>query len=897
MADPTPVTTATGKVGYLPAGIAREGQGVRAATPAEQQAAQQQANTDVARARLDAYFAEHPIEGAIMPSLEGAARGLTLGLSDKAIVELTRALRGDEGAKLASEGLERWKSYAPIASTISELGGVLGGALAGDEEGLSTLPAMVSRIGAGTERGLAKVLGEGALARAGGALARGAVEGSFYGAGEAISESALKDTDLTGEALIGGASHGALGGMIAGGLMHGLGEGYRAWKAPKVSAEAYDAVAEKAFGEAAPNVGKTMAEEAAGQELANQASPSTLGEIWANRQNLLVARERRLAEQARDLSESITKQQRAQSITQMETFGEAKLKQIENLVDKSNFQEQSLIAKDWLSRAQAEVEPMIGDANSGLTKKSAKRFAGYVSRINDAIDSGDSAKLFDALDTTKRWVGQEAKFGRTAVGLSESGRTFDALYRDSKGLQSALEDTAWGKAGEAQRIVNEATTSNIALGERFQNRFTTRYGSTAGRPDFVGDTGAVHGFIDQLTTPARDLDAQSVRDFLSTRRRFLDATEQAYDHGARGAQAIADERAALDSLEKTFNSATQEASTINQIRRLQAEEHERQFGGLVGVVTDLAVNPISTMKRLAMLEQQAKSVMRKFTGGAREAVGVARAPSPSPSPSSVDSGFFSQLISSAASKGRAQKVGDEVARSSVNSVLGSEDKAKAVGEAARAGGVKTEKFIRDQRGISALQANPQQLSDRVGAALNPVSDAAPKTTTAATATAMRGVAFLASKLPSAKKDPYSLQPQFQPATRASDAEIAQFRRYKEALDDPTIIVRKAVHGGLTPEHVEAVKAVYPRLYDEMRNQVFQALVDSKSPIPYTRRIALGILLDLPTDQTLAPDFVQTIQSTYQRPAAQPPPPSRVSNFRLSVPAASGADGVAQRGQR
>jgi hypothetical protein len=55
----------------------------------------------------------------------------------------------------------------------------------------------------------------------------------------------------------------------------------------------------------------------------------------------------------------------------------------------------------------------------------------------------------------------------------------------------------------------------------------------------------------------------------------------------------------------------------------------------------------------------------------------------------------------------------------------------------------------------------------------------------------------------------------------------------------------------------------------------QELVTSKSELPYGRRIQLGILLDLPTDQTLAPDFVSAIQATYsasEKAGVEPPPP-------------------------
>jgi hypothetical protein len=94
-----------------------------------------------------------------------------------------------------------------------------------------------------------------------------------------------------------------------------------------------------------------------------------------------------------------------------------------------------------------------------------------------------------------------------------------------------------------------------------------------------------------------------------------------------------------------------------------------------------------------------------------------------------------------------------------------------------------------------------------------------------------------------------------------------------------MVLDAALSGRLTPDHVEAVKTVYPKLYEQMRTSIFEGLTEAKSPLPYGRRIQLGILLDLPTDQTLAPDFVSAIQATYsasEKAGQEPPTPQLAS---------------------
>jgi hypothetical protein len=122
----------------------------------------------------------------------GAARTLTLGASDVLATEL--------GGEEQRRRMALLREVNPMATLGGELaGGVAMGAL---------LP------GAGAVGGMG--------GRVGGAALRGAYEGAAFGAGMTVSESALENRELTGEALVAGIGYGAaLGGGIGGAL--GLG--------------------------------------------------------------------------------------------------------------------------------------------------------------------------------------------------------------------------------------------------------------------------------------------------------------------------------------------------------------------------------------------------------------------------------------------------------------------------------------------------------------------------------------------------------------------------------------------------------------------------------------------------------------------------------------------------
>jgi hypothetical protein len=193
--------------------------------------------------------------GVTMASIFGASRGLTLGLSDYAGVELSRAIGGDEAAESARQTLEGHKTANPWASGIGEAAGALapalvtgGGSLAATgAEGAATAAreagtlakvggailkyspsGLVNLAAEAAERGIAsaatKVLvGEAAESTLAKLVVKGiekgaggAVYGALGGLGSEVSEDVLGDKEITGEKLAGAMGHGALFGTMIG---------------------------------------------------------------------------------------------------------------------------------------------------------------------------------------------------------------------------------------------------------------------------------------------------------------------------------------------------------------------------------------------------------------------------------------------------------------------------------------------------------------------------------------------------------------------------------------------------------------------------------------------------------------------------------------------------------
>lgn len=867
---PIPVTTQGGTTGYLPAEYAQDAAeigGIRQATDAEMQAAQGKANEALTAQELQAQFAGigGGIEGAVGPALAGAARGLSIGTSDEALLNAAGMLGGRAGREAVRRRLADYQAYAPVTSAVGELGGIAAGALLGDEAGIAGAPAAVSRLGAGAEGLAVRALGDGALGRGAGYLARGAVEGGIFGAGSAYSEASLSDHALTSEALIGGVKRGALGGMIASGLVgaasEGLGAVGRRFRAPSASAEGegLTSLTKNTFGESAEGVGPALQKELGGHRTSGRltegpgdavadayirnrptssASERELhAEAWAKREQVFSKHAETIEKASRDFSGALDDALAAGRKADMASFGEAKVNQMSRLVDQSRFADQSNAVIDWMVDANKVIKDISGDATAGLGPSALKKWNGHLAKVAEGIESGDSVKLHTALDNTKRFLGQEAAFGKGPFGLTVAQREFDGLYQGEQGLKGLLESNVWGDAAAtAQRDINSATHRMLSEGKLFSRKFTTEFGSEAGRPLYAADTSAVNGFMNRLTSAGNDLDARGVESWINARRNFLGAIQKNYEFDAGAAKAISKESAALDKLESVYKGATKDVTLANQVKSALQEERERGFGGAIGAMFDVASKPLTTLQRLAQIEANTKGILGKLSDGTKALVGGAKAPKSAglPVPKGSNQGFFTSLLDGAG---------------------------RSVAGTAPAAGYMASTYAKRVDQIATLRSNPTLLSERVGNSLGPFANAAPKVTAMATETALRGLDYLATKLPPSRVDKFSLQPQLQ-STRASDAEISKFMRTAQAVDDPLIVLQEAKNGTLTRDHVEAVKAVYPNLYAEMQTTVMRYVVDSKQELPYDKRIQLGILLDIPTDKSLSPDFLRAVQATY-----------------------------------
>jgi hypothetical protein len=106
-------------------------------------------------------------------------------------------------------------------------------------------------------------------------------------------------------------------------------------------------------------------------------------------------------------------------------------------------------------------------------------------------------------------------------------------------------------------------------------------------------------------------------------------------------------------------------------------------------------------------------------------------------------------------------------------------------------------------------------------------------------TAQRGIDFLASKVPAPEFDVLQLED-----VRLSASQQAKFEAYVQAVMEPTILLEELASATITPETVEAVRAVYPAFYDQVRASITEYMASKPQRLDYYRKQQLGILFDI-----------------------------------------------------
>ena len=146
------------------------------------------------------------------------------------------------------------------------------------------------------------------------------------------------------------------------------------------------------------------------------------------------------------------------------------------------------------------------------------------------------------------------------------------------------------------------------------------------------------------------------------------------------------------------------------------------------------------------------------------------------------------------------------------------------------------------------------------------------------ATMRRKLEFLASKAPKQASVPGLLKGDGD--WRPGKAQLESFARYVHAAEDPASVLEDLAHAGhVSIEGAETLRVVYPSMFAEAQKLLLQKAPDIQRTLPYSRRVALSVMFNVPVDGSMSRQhlgYLQAGQPPAQPQGAAPPQPPHPS---------------------
>jgi hypothetical protein len=536
---------------------------------------------DAAKIALQKQFGG--VGGEAAAAAAGVGRGLTFGASDAALTG---------SGLVAPETLKGLKEANPIASTAGLVAGAalpvlatageaapLEAAAAGAEgagalaragqgargflEAVGAMPRAAAAAGEAVEGAVGGALGEGLGARLAATGARGAVEGGLYGAGDAVSESAIENKPLTAESLIASVGPSAFfGGALGAGAEAAMGIGRAVLpKALEKAGSALDSLAERTAPKELELPAKGAPELPAAPAPREAPAPKPLPDTAANVRAV-----------AKDLGEAHGQVDDALA----RYFTEDKPARIEQLLGASD-------------QARPAAKTLVGDLQARLeavphTTTALKEARAELGRISEVVATAkNDAEVFNALDKGKSKIQKLLKYDRE-LG-PEANASLQPLRDAASSWRAALEDPEiWGKeAATFQRETNGLLTSHFrakeALEKELFSRALTPEEREAGK--LVVDKGAVQAYLKQRAVgdPRADRLAGIVQSYTDNSRALLDHLAESTYHElpskAAEARSLRDFLGQFQGKAEAGASSFTEAKATAAANKQAAREHAR----------------------------------------------------------------------------------------------------------------------------------------------------------------------------------------------------------------------------------------------------------------------------------------------------------------------------------
>lgn len=806
----------------------------------------------------------------------GAARGASFGVSDW--------LATQSGA-VDPETLRKLQEYNPGLSVSGQLAGAIGSAFI-PGSAVARLGGAARQVEAATAGALTSALSKSKAAseitklaiETGAKGLGGAIEGLAFGLGQTVSEAALGDPDLTAQKVLSTLGTSAfLGGALGAAIVPG---GLVIKKSVDKAKDAYKSMFEKVIGkfdDVPPTGAAPTVNTAENVVVKNAASDTPAGTIISPAQEIpepklfqaeipvepgtfkpgvFTRAQTKLRSMVTGESEDaiINRVQKdmssiymtAQQQDEVSTNLYNTLKELHSRVESASrktsgpvrqAEMENLLVGAPIEPAIAQSQRIIDDAASiiqnmtdetvayrydqGLIKDFSKRLEGF-SLNAETFDS--ASQHFKAINELKQMVDELTEVGKKDLMMMprQERNTVLVLKEFAKDLRQSLTDqTTWGQAAARQSAYNEAITDYLKKTGRsswFRKYFTEKKGT-----EYVVTPTKVKQFI-RFVNDSRGLPRnQGLEEFLGSSKKLIDEIETTYKNVP---QESFDTAALKDYVYKASDTASASrdfaASHAGGLGYVTDMMEAVRQGGITGGMAEMAKgfgsaisDPATTVNVLSRLEKQAAATTKAINKASKVIFGLLR-----------PSGKAVEILKEPLTPDQ-----------------------------------KKEKYLKAIKKLNDMSMNTTDFMDELEKATSPTYGAAPKISQALQQNAIRGLTFLATKVPQ--------QPLAGPLDKPAEPTVQQvnkFMRYYTAVENPLVILSELEANTVRPETVEVLDNVYPQLAAEIKTTLLSELADQmankSAKIDYQRRVVLSTFLKTSLDASLAPSVLVNNQKIF-----------------------------------
>lgn len=861
---------------------------------------------------------------------------------EQGLNEATFGATGFLGKQILGEDYrENMEGRAEIHDTAAAIGSVVGVVAPAIASGGTSLGAKIlAKSGAGVaarvgEGIAAKAAGRGLVAETAAAAAGYGVEGAMLGSGHVLAETVLHDKELSAEAFVAGAQEGALWGGAGGGAASLLSRG------TKWAKSTYDDVLEKR----ASVTELQTADKVAQKEAAAAAKL---------RDKLILQRDRQINQQG---MEELRQKGRLDLV---EARGSSKLEAIDASAaarkDVTGYTaEQKLKLEEYKLGGKKELAEISADARLKQTELGSETKLRLADKALEKELAKAEAKVAltraKAAETSERLLVEQERTARAKLvmdGRLEIADTYTGGWKRaaesreavaaSKLDAASLGADARTRVGLADAIVKSGRQdAGVLVEELIPARMRTPAAMNAARSEVVTQAARMRSVTDDLVRQADEVMAANPAAAEEIHAMRNAAAESAPGLDAWGARAASGGDNFAEGF-TTIRTAEQAQHDLAQALRPHVDEDAFAFLDEVTAGMDAAVGKTDEIVEGAVAKQiDAATGANRPRGadGTTDAaamadllVGAAGLPNADDIPviGPVLGAYLKfRAVHGALGKigirlpgpvGRIAQVGASVqnkASEVVGAIITHAPAAAKVVERAAPSLTATlsrplwepldseaDKKAAPVKGdpLRLLKKRIEELERAVGdpeGTRKKMLESIPAPPSVANAIAdqeMRKLEYLHSQVPADPRPPTVRQKD----PRPNMVEVRRFCEAKRACEQPVESIKDVIDGKASPRATEAVRTVFPRLFQAMQEELLEKMAELETPIPFARLVRAALVFDIPLDHQTSPEYGAARQAEYAAAAqaATQPTPGGGPQLQLSNQEAFGATGRAMR---